>query len=671
MRYNRLFINAFKVLYGGKRNNLKECFCDMQNNEASTSAEEGQECRTPVKDGIYRGNSRFRTLCWPSVLGRHVTLTRRRHLIFRLFEVDVYSAHRGCQIQEICWFINGRSSDDVNSLSSPKVGWAPQECRGAWLPSTERNVSDFLQINLGYEFYICAVATQGKPAADQWTTKYMIHTSLDNVTWMTYKENGTEKVFYGNTGRNDIVKHNLEEIIIASFIRFQPTDFFGHKALRVELYGTLKSLVPVEAPVLVNVTAQSSTSVAASWKLPKRYYDERNLITFKLLYQKRDSNVPEIQTIKDVAWEIYAKNVAIINGSLVFFWQVTGLEKFTEYEFKVCVFSSVECGPKSSSKIASTLEDVPSKAPSNFTVTANTSTAIIASWQLPSTDSRHGIIKGFKIFIRKKGSDIKRLENISVSNVAMYTKNVTELAKFTQYGFHVLAFTSAGDGINSSVKFARTKEDVPSNAPSRFMVTASNSTSITASWQLPPADSRNGIITGFKLFYRQKRFDNQPKLLNISNASIREETVRELMKFTEYEFQLLAYTSVGDGPNSSVQFATTMEDAPSKPPSGFIVNASTSASVIASWQLPPADSRNGIIRGFKLFINRKDSGDKPDVQLIDVSQNSVYTKTVTGLQESTEYELQVLAYTSAGDGPQSSVQFVKTKELVNGFNAYI
>ena len=114
--------------------------------------------------------------------------------------------------------------------------------------------------------------------------------------------------------------------------------------------------VPVEAPVLVKLTAQSSTSVNASWKLPKRYYDERNLISFKLLYQKQDSNVSEVQTIKDVAW-VYAKNVSIINGSLVFFWQVTGLEKFTKYEFKVCVFSSVECGPKSSSKIVRTLED--------------------------------------------------------------------------------------------------------------------------------------------------------------------------------------------------------------------------------------------------------------------------------------------------------------------------
>ena len=92
------------------------------------------------------------------------------------------------------------------------------------------------------------------------------------------------------------------------------------------------------------------------------------------------------------------------------------------------------------------------------------------------------------------------------------------------------------------------------------------------------------------------------------------------------------------------------------------MTTSTSVSVTAVWLLPPKDSRNGIIRGFKLFINRKGSGDKPDVQLIDVSNALVYTKTVTGLQESTEYELQVLAFTSAGDGPQSSVQFVKTKE---------
>ena len=108
--------------------------------------------------------------------------------------------------------------------------------------------------------------------------------------------------------------------------------------------------VPVEAPILVNLTAQSSTSVAASWKLSKLYYNERELISFKLLYQKEGSNVPQIQTIKD------AKNVRVENGLLVFSSEVTGLEKFTQYEFEVCVFSSVGDGPKHSLKTR-TLED--------------------------------------------------------------------------------------------------------------------------------------------------------------------------------------------------------------------------------------------------------------------------------------------------------------------------
>ncbi|XP_068742008.1 contactin-associated protein-like 3 [Montipora capricornis] len=209
---------------------------------SARSTEEVRNCRAPVEDRSYWRIRRFRTLCWPSVSGRYVTLDPEND---ELYEVEVYSAQRGCQIQEISLFVRGRALDVMFSASSSRVDNGPEQCRlygnGAWLPSTQTNVSDFLQINLGYEFYICATATQGNPTADQWTTKYKIYTSLDNINWTTYKENGTEKVFRGNTGRNNIVKHNLEEVVIASFLRFQPTDFFGHKALRVELYGTLKS----------------------------------------------------------------------------------------------------------------------------------------------------------------------------------------------------------------------------------------------------------------------------------------------------------------------------------------------------------------------------------------------------------------------------------------------
>ena len=100
------------------------------------------------------------------------------------------------------------------------------------------------------------------------------------------------------------------------------------------------SVPVIKAPILVSVTAQSSTSVAAFWELPKRYTNDKDILSFKLLYRSLVSDT--------------ANNITVEKA---FSTVVTGLEKFTEYEFKVCVFSSVGRGPKSSSKIARTLED--------------------------------------------------------------------------------------------------------------------------------------------------------------------------------------------------------------------------------------------------------------------------------------------------------------------------
>ena len=101
---------------------------------------------------------------------------------------------------------------------------------------------------------------------------------------------------------------------------------------------------------------------------------------------------------------------------------------------------------------------------------------------------------------------------------------------------------------------------VPSSPPSSFSVNASSSTSIRASWQLPPADSQNGIITGFKLFYKKNDSAGSATVVPINSAATLTKNVSGLDKYTEYEFQVLAFTSVGDGPNSSVEVERTMPD---------------------------------------------------------------------------------------------------------------
>ena len=101
---------------------------------------------------------------------------------------------------------------------------------------------------------------------------------------------------------------------------------------------------------------------------------------------------------------------------------------------------------------------------------------------------------------------------------------------------------------------------VPSGPPANFNATAITSTSIIASWELPPADDRNGIITGFKLFYKKKDSLGSQTIEPINNGSIRNKVVTGLDEYTEYEFQVLAYTSVGDGPKSSKKYERTNED---------------------------------------------------------------------------------------------------------------
>ena len=97
---------------------------------------------------------------------------------------------------------------------------------------------------------------------------------------------------------------------------------------------------------------------------------------------------------------------------------------------------------------------------------------------------------------------------------------------------------------------------------------------------------------------------------------------------------------------------------PSQAPVNFTVASQTSTSILASWQLPPTDSRNGIIIGFKLFHKRKGSTESGNTEL--VQGGTTFRKTITGLHKYTEYEVQVLAFTAVGDGPKTHIKTVRT-----------
>ena len=84
------------------------------------------------------------------------------------------------------------------SASSSRSGRNSSDGRlegsNAWIPASNSNNNDFLQVDLGSLYFVCGVATQGNPTNDYWTKTYKIKTSLDNVVWKFYSEGGSEKV---------------------------------------------------------------------------------------------------------------------------------------------------------------------------------------------------------------------------------------------------------------------------------------------------------------------------------------------------------------------------------------------------------------------------------------------------------------------------------------------
>ena len=86
---------------------------------------------------------------------------------------------------------------EYGRLNSPQEGWAPKTKTG--MPK------EYLQIDFGALHWVCGVATQGDNGFGdkEWTTKYKISLSMNNVTWNIYQWNGSDKVtinFIKNSG---------------------------------------------------------------------------------------------------------------------------------------------------------------------------------------------------------------------------------------------------------------------------------------------------------------------------------------------------------------------------------------------------------------------------------------------------------------------------------------
>ncbi|KAL5018087.1 hypothetical protein ScPMuIL_003809 [Solemya velum] len=335
---------------------------------------------------------------------------------------------------------------------------------------------------------------------------------------------------------------------------------------------------------------------------------------------------------------------------------LNNLEEWTEYEVKMLSYNDIGASDNSLIVVERTKEAVPTAGPSDVEAKALSSTSINVTWGDIPLLERNGLISGFKVVYLPTESDSAALTQDVRSNMTRWSV-ISGLRKYVDYNIQVLAYTRMGDGILSPLVKARTFQDVP-GPPVIIWFPEVTFTTAKIVWD-PPLEP-NGIISLYKVSYKEQESNTAtPRVAELS-ANNRAYTAENLKGSTNYEFSVRAQTMLGWGEEASVIVITrvnrSIPDQPSAPQ--ILTDAIHARNVTIMWQPGQSD-------GFSPLRNYTIQYKRVDGEWVTFDQDippNLSSTAVTGLRPNTRYIFQVAATNDKGTSPYSpSSPLVKTK----------
>ncbi|XP_041371694.1 neurexin-4-like [Gigantopelta aegis] len=139
---------------------------------------------------------------------------------------------------------SGRIKDDAFWASSSNKKRPPHNARlgdptGAWTADIQ-NALQVVGVDLGADYFVTAIATQGRQGSEEFVTEYFMEYSDDKETWQIYtNEFGIPEMFNGNDNSYKVVQNTLMYPVVARYIRFNPQRWSMFISMRIEIYGCL------------------------------------------------------------------------------------------------------------------------------------------------------------------------------------------------------------------------------------------------------------------------------------------------------------------------------------------------------------------------------------------------------------------------------------------------
>lgn len=243
--------------------------------------------------------------------------------------------------------------------------------------------------------------------------------------------------------------------------------------------------------------------------------------------------------------------------------------------------------------------------------------------------------------------------------------SVSNLTPYSQYEFRVQAVNALGIGQPSlpSPKYS-TLNDKPYKAPEKISGGGGKIGDLIITWEPMPPQHQNGPGIYYKIFWRRHNSSEtefQFEVLNHQgNVGVAVIRIPFEYYYTLYDIKVQAANNFGYGPESNITTIYSAEDMPQVAPQQVYALAYNSTAVNVTWK--PIDNTREKVRGklighrLKYWMSKNEESDA----VYYLSRSTRPWALIKGLQPNTYYYVKVMAYNSAGEGPESERYLEKT-----------
>ncbi|XP_043379354.1 neogenin isoform X31 [Chelonia mydas] len=490
-----------------------------------------------------------------------------------------------------------------------------------------------------------------------WDTPLSGNGEIQNYK-LYYMEKGTDNEQDVDVGGHSYTINGLKKYTEYSF-RVVAYNKHGPGVSTQDVVVQTLSDVPSAAPQNLSLEVRNSKSIIIHWQPPPAGTHNGQITGYKIRYRKASRKSEVTESI----------------GGTQLFQLIEGLERGTEYSFRVAALTSNGTGPATDWISAETFESdldetrVP-EVPSSLHVRPLV-TSIVVSWTPP--ENQNIVVRGYAIGY---GIGSPHAQTIKVDYKQRYY-TIENLDPSSHYVITLKAFNNVGEGI-PLYESAVTRPHTDTSEVDLFVINAPYTPVPDPSPMMPPVGVQASILSHdtIRITWADNSLPKNQKITDARYYTVRWKTnipantkyktantttlsylVTSLKPNTLYEFSVMVTKGRRSSTWSMTAHGTTFELVPTSPPKDVTVVSKEGKprTIIVNWQ-PPSEA-NGKITGYIIYYSTDVNAEIHDWVIEPVVGNRL-THQIQELTLDTPYYFKIQARNSKGMGPMSeAVQF--------------